>query len=151
MSSYTIEKVEYVKLAALLYGHEEKKRYEERWTYFMLGVRKQMERCYLLNLASVNKQYGEHYKADRLSYESEWQDYVEIGRRIKTKDLLQIAKDFFDCADYQTEDKKCAEQMNAWFSVVLRHLMPRGAGRSHIEVDESQLEPAYEDILEMIK
>ena len=150
MSSYTIDKQEYIKLAGLLYGHEAKKKHCDIHRWYLERIREQMERCYILNLASVNKQYHDHEKADKNTYDEVFEEYVNLGKRIKDKELLKIARDFFACADYQTDDRKFSKEMHDWFFIVLKRLLPAGEGWGEINVDESQLNEPYESILDMV-
>lgn len=149
MSSYTIDKAEYIKLAGLLYGHEANKPRHHRHETYMNQIRRKMEHCYTLNLISVNRQYNDNDVADEKSYDSEFDRHVAIGKRMRGADLLKTAVDFFRCANYQTEDKGCSMEMNDWFFTVILHIVPDGHCCEHIQVDESRLEPEYESILDM--
>ena len=62
MSSFIIEKREYVKCAGLLFGYEEAKRDNHRW--YLDHLYDWFVRCYELNVASVNEQYGDNAELD---------------------------------------------------------------------------------------
>lgn len=58
MSSFIVEKKEFIKAAGLMCGYEEAKRDSHRW--FIENCRKEFEHVYALNVASVNEQYDDN-------------------------------------------------------------------------------------------
>lgn len=120
MSSFVINKIEFVKAAGLMYGIEESKPHSFR--YFLENVRDNFVRAFEFNALSVAEQYhdDESYK-DELTYDSMFEEYRRKGRTIWTldssrtcpmnkKELRNALTDFFHSVLYQIENR----EMNTW-------------------------------------
>lgn len=117
MSSFIIDKVEYIKAAGLMYGIEDAKVHKH--DYFLSHVRYYFCNCYALNVKSVNLQYGDNNAVDDREYMDVFEEYKAKGRRIANcegcgdvKNLGALRKrltKFFECVLYQIEDEDCAE------------------------------------------
>lgn len=133
MSSFIIDKVEYVKAAGLMYGIESAKRDTHRW--FLENVRKEFEHVYALNVASVNEQYEDNRAPDENSYDDVFEAYRKKGELIgndgytsdngiifskvdgvMTKHDLHIRLwHFFRSVLYQIENDAAHRMAAAWF------------------------------------
>lgn len=120
MSSFVINKIEFVKAAGLMYGIEESKPHSFR--YFLENVRDNFVRAFEFNALSVAEQYHdeEPYK-DELTYDSTFEEYRRKGRTIWTldssrtcpmnrKELRNALTDFFHSVLYQIEN----QEMETW-------------------------------------
>lgn len=143
MSSYIVDKREYVKAAGLMYGIEESKR--DSHQYFLDVCRKEFEHCYALNVISVNEQYGDSIVPDEESYDEEFEKYRKLGVIIgndgyastdgiiyKEVEGIMTLKDlrirlwrFFRSALYQIEDKACGRAVSEWFFTCISKLYER--------------------------
>lgn len=119
MSSFVINKIEYVKAAGLMYGVEMNKSLPFR--YFLDNVRENFTKCYVLNSMSVSEQYKEPYRKDYTpSYDDVFEEYVKKGRSIWSGESKEMTRDelknalvkFFHSVLYQIENEK----MNMWVS-----------------------------------
>lgn len=120
MSSFVINKIEFVKAAGLMYGIEESKQIPFR--YFLEHVRDNFEKVYEFNVLSVAEQYGkEEPHMDELTYDSAFEEYRRKGRTIWTldssrtcpmnkKELKNALTKFFHSVLYQIENR----EMNTW-------------------------------------
>lgn len=133
MSSFIIDKVEYVKAAGLMYGIESAKRDTHRW--FLENVRKEFEHVYALNVASVNEQYEDNRVPDENSYDDVFEAYCKKGvligndgyasgngiifskvEGVMTKHDLRIRLwHFFRSVLYQIENDAAHRMAAAWF------------------------------------
>lgn len=131
MSSFVINKVEFVKAAGLMYGIEESKPHSFR--YFLENVRDNFVRAFEFNALSVAEQYhdDEPYK-DELTYDSVFEEYCRKGRTIWTldssrtcpmnkKELRNALTDFFHSVLYQIENR----EMNTWVASFFWHCASR--------------------------
>lgn len=120
MSSFVINKIEFVKAAGLMFGIEESKPHSFR--YFLENVRDNFTQVFEFNALSVAEQYhdDEPYK-DELTYDSTFEEYRRKGRTIWTldssrtcpmnkKELRNALTDFFHSVLYQIENR----EMNTW-------------------------------------
>lgn len=121
MSSFIVDKKEFIKAAGLMHGIESADRHPHTW--FLDHVKEMFEECYNLNVKSVSKQYHTRYKADKEAYDDLFIEYSKKGRYIwlgfnekidRTK-LRYILINFFSCVDYQIEDEKMSDRANAIF------------------------------------
>ena len=111
MSSFIVSKREYVKAAGLMYGIEESKRDPHR--YFLDNVRKEFEHAYVLNVASVNEQYGDSVVPDGESYDVDFECHRRAGdriydgveRRMSLEMLRPRLQMFFQSVLYQIENE----------------------------------------------
>lgn len=122
MSSFVINKSEFVKAAGLMYGIETSKRANAH-KYFLENVRKNFVKCYELNVDSVNEQYGDESGKDVLDYDCIFERYCKIGERVKcglhegmTFEELRInLMHFFRSVLYQIENKEMSQFVAAFF------------------------------------
>lgn len=112
MSSFIIGKKEYTKAAGLVCGVASCSRYGGN-PVFCANVKKQFEHIYNLNVYSWCEQYDEDVKKDTCDYESVFNDYKELGRRIymgleskMSLDTLRYSLiKFFGSITYQIENE----------------------------------------------
>jgi len=132
MSSFIVGKIEYVKVAGLMYGIEEAKRDPHRW--FLENVRKEFEHCYLLNVISFNRQYGDSVVPEEDGYDAEFEAMRRVGRRIygetdtrrmTLEKLRPMLQEFFQSVLYQIEDDACERAVSAWFYKCVAKLYQR--------------------------
>lgn len=122
MSSFVINKREYIKAAGLMYGIEMSKRGNAH-RYFLENVRKNFAKCYELNVDSVNEQYGDESGKDCSDYDYEFTQYCKIGERIKCglhesmtfKELRINLMQFFRSVLYQIENDEMSQFVSAFF------------------------------------
>lgn len=132
MSSFIVDKKEYVKAAGLMYGIEESRRDNNR--YFLDVCRKEFEHCYLLNVISVNQQYDDHVVPDENRYDAEFEAMRKLARRIcesvtvgapspLTLPKLRLRlQHFFGSVLYQIDDEACSRAVSAWFYTCINNL-----------------------------
>lgn len=128
MSSFIISKVNFVKAAGLMYGIEETKR--DKHEYFMEHCRERFERCYLLNVASVNEQYGDSTLPEEGSYDAEFETFRDLGRRIyggsdrrmNRQQLRPRLLKFFGSVLYQIENDAAHRAVAEWFFICTEKL-----------------------------
>ena len=143
MSSYIVDKKEFIKAAGLMYGIEEAKR--DKHLYFLEVCRKEFVHCYALNVISVNEQYGEDYAPDEASYDEEFEEHRKLGKLIgndgytssngiiyhkvenvmSLKDLRLRMQRFFGSVLYQIENETCHRTVAAWFYTCITKLYER--------------------------
>lgn len=112
MSSFVISKKEFVKAAGLVCGVASCSKYGGSPT-FCANVKKQFEHIYKLNVYSWCEQYEEDVEKDTCDYESVFNDYKELGRRIymglESKMSLDMLRHslikFFGSITYQIENE----------------------------------------------
>lgn len=121
MSSFVINKREYVKAAGLMYGIEASKNHPHK--YFLDNVRRAFDLCYELNVDSVNKQYGDENGKDASSYDDLFAKYCKIGNLVgcgiydgMTFEELRInLMKFIRSVSYQIEDDEMNRSVCAFF------------------------------------
>lgn len=131
MSSFVIDKIEFVKAAGLMYGIEESKPHSFR--YFLENVRKNFMQVFEFNALSVAEQYhdDEPYK-DELTYDSTFEEYRKKGAKIWAADgwgnmpmnrneLRNALTNFFHSVLYQIENR----EMNTWVASFFWHCASR--------------------------
>lgn len=143
MSSFIVDKREFIKAAGLMYGIEESKR--DKHQYFLDVCRKEFEHCYALNVISVNEQYGENVEPDEESYDEEFEKYRKLGKLIGSdgyastdgiiykkvegamtlKDLRPRLWCFFRSVLYQVENEACSRAVSGWFFTCTSKLYER--------------------------
>ena len=112
MSSFIISKKEYIKAAGLVCGVASCSKYGGS-PVFCANVKKQFEHIYNLNVYSWCEQYDEDVKEDTCDYESVFNDYKALGRRIymgceskMSLDMLRYSLiKFFGSITYQIENE----------------------------------------------
>ena len=112
MSSLIVSKKEYIKAAGLVCGVASCSKYGGN-SVFCANVKKQFEHIYNLNVYSWCEQYDEDIEKDTKDYESVFNDYKELGRRIymgleskMSLDTLRYSLiKFFGSITYQIENE----------------------------------------------
>ena len=112
MSSFIISKKEYIKAAGLVCGVASCSKYGGN-PVFCANVKKQFEHIYNLNVYSWCEQYDEDIEKDTKDYESVFNDYKELGRRVymgleskMSLDMLRYSLiNFFGSITYQIENE----------------------------------------------
>jgi hypothetical protein len=130
MSSFVVNKSEFVKAAGLMYGMESAKRHKH--IYFMENVRKDFEKAYLMNVDSVNEQYGDDMQPDSASYDTYFDKYSKIGKSIyayymlgephKFNELRPQLMTFFSSVLYQIENEEMSKEVSSIFYRCIRKL-----------------------------
>lgn len=126
MSSFVVNKVNYVRAAGLMYGVEESKRDSNK--RFLNHVRKNFEHAYALNVFSVNEQYESNRLPDEESYDEEFEAYRKKGQDIwVNKSTASIPNampwphfrymmmNFFSSVMYQIENDYAERTVSAFF------------------------------------
>lgn len=112
MSSFIINKKEYIKAAGLVCGVASCSKYGGS-PVFCANVKKQFEHIYNLNVYSWEEQYDEDVDKDTCDYVSVFNDYKELGRRIYMGCVSNMSLDklryslinFFGSITYQIENE----------------------------------------------
>lgn len=132
MSSFIVEKKEFIKAAGIMCGIEENKRFKN--PYFIDNVKKRFEECYELNVDSVNEQYGDHNAYDNCAYQKTFDEYRAKGKhlynntlevdgvKVGLKWLRPRMMKFFISVLYQIENKECADIVGHFFFVCMSFL-----------------------------
>ena len=135
MSSFIVDKIEYVKAAGLMYGIEEAKR--DKHQYFLDVCRREFEHAYLLNVISYNEQYGTAIVPDEAVYDTAFEEHRLLGKRIyecdmvgfdqpiRLRDLRLRLQHFFGSVLYQIENDTCHRTVSAWFYTCITKLYER--------------------------
>lgn len=143
MSSFTIDKKEYIKVAGFIAGIAESysRGCREFWVYDRKAGKntdkdlyyKRFTQCYEMNAASVRGQYhGAEVGADgnnKNEYKKEFEEYYRKGKTVicQSADFQRQAvaeiRNFFHSALYQTEDEKYNFIMTHWFNIILDQLV----------------------------
>lgn len=132
MSSFILDKKEFIKAAGIMCGIEESKRDKNK--YFIENVKRRFEECYELNVDSVNEQYRDHNAYDNCAYEKTFDEYrakgkhlynntlevdgVKVGLRWLRPRMLK----FFLCVLYQIENEECADIVGHFFFECMSNL-----------------------------
>lgn len=132
MSSFILDKKEFIKAAGIMCGIEESKR--DKHQYFIDNVKRRFEECYELNVDSVNWQYGDHNTYDNCAYQETFDEYREKGMQIYNntfevdgvkvgvKWLRPRMLNFFKSVLYQIENKEYADIVGHFFFVCMSKL-----------------------------
>lgn len=118
MSSFVINKIEFVKAAGLMYGIEESRRIP--FKYFLDNVRDNFVRAFEFNALSVAEQYGDDTPfTDDLTYNETFDIYRAKGAKLwqsgigtTRKNLRNGLTKFFHSVLYQIENR----EMYTWTS-----------------------------------
>ena len=138
MSSYVVEKEKYIKAAGLVAGIAKVK---DLFIFDYQLDRKMTENdfynkfceCYEMNKISVVEQYHDPEMAGPEPSEKDLQiifkSYMQIGKSymmhpVKSKDMIMHLRNFFQCAEYQTEKQSYYFKMKMFFNTILVALMP---------------------------
>lgn len=129
MSSFIINKREYIKAAGLMYGVAESRRFPHK--YFLSNIRKNFAEVYGMNVSSVNKQYNDNTPEDVAEYDDVFEEYRSIGRRVyngecklSLDNLRKKLLRFFSSVLYQIEDEEMNEKAGALFFACTEKLFP---------------------------
>lgn len=129
MSSFIINKKEYIKAAGLVCGVASCSRYGGSPT-FCANVKKQFEHIYKLNVYSWCEQYDEDIAEDTCDYESVFNEYKALGRRIcmglESKMSLDMLRHslikFFGSITYQIENEDANMEAASYLFVCVEML-----------------------------
>ena len=131
MSSYVIDKKEYIKAAGFIAGLTENFSVRDFWLYdFSVGrnmtkedYHRQFSAFYNMNAASVKEQYNDSVcESDENDYMDIFNEYRKKGRQMYLADVksaLIDLIDFFDSVCYQVEDDEYNKYMRAFFDRVV--------------------------------
>ena len=128
MSSFIINKKEYIKAAGLVCGVASCSKYGS--STFCANVKKQFEHIYKLNVYSWCEQYDEDVEKDTCDYESVFNDYKALGRRIymgcESKMSLDMLRHslikFFGSITYQIENEEANMEAASYLFVCVEML-----------------------------
>lgn len=132
MSSFVVDKSEFIKAAGLLYGIEAAKGvHAHKW--FLDNVRERFVECYELNAQSVDEQYNEISAIDTESYDDVFKQYGQMGleigfgtcKKIDLKSLRIKMWMFFNSVLYQTESEEAHDKISSWFFECLTKLFEK--------------------------
>lgn len=129
MSSFIISKKEYIKAAGLVCGVASCSKYGGS-PRFCANVKKQFEHIYELNVYSWCEQCDEDIEKDTCDYESVFNDYKALGRRIymgleskMSLDMLRYSLiNFFRSASYQIENEDANMEATSYFYTCIEML-----------------------------
>ena len=129
MSSFIINKKEYIKAAGLVCGVASCSKYGGSPT-FCANVKKQFEHIYKLNVYSWCEQYDEDIAEDTCDYESVFNEYKALGRRIymgcESKVSLDMLRHslikFFGSITYQIENEDANMEAASYLFVCVEML-----------------------------
>ena len=135
MSSFVIDKQEYVKAAGLVSGIVEDKKvwlydYEANRKSEPADFYKRFVNCYEMNALSVMEQYEDNEpETDSNKYTDVFKAYVAKGKTIATRpqkltELILDLRQFFEGAKYQTEKEAYYFKMCMYFNAILAAFMP---------------------------
>lgn len=132
MSSFIINKREYIKAAGLVCGVASCSKYGGN-PVFCANVKKKFERIYKLNVYSWCQQYHEDITEDTCDYEGVFNEYKSLGRRIymglESKMSLDILCccliNFFRSATYQIENEDANMEASSYFYTCIEMLFER--------------------------
>lgn len=124
MSSYVIDKKEYIKAAGLVRGYELAK--SNSHVYLIEHVYDWFARCYQLNVASVNEQYDTDDTSDNEEYRDVFEEYTQYGIRIYStparEKLAYSLWKFFRSAIYQIDNEQMEREVQSIFYICLTRL-----------------------------
>lgn len=124
MSSFVIEKREFIKAAGLLYGYERRKRHDS-WQWFLDTIKGRMTECYINNVKSVAEQYGEKEEFDNDTYDDTFKQYADFAERSAQTVFNPVRYGllkFFSSVNYQVENEELAKECKAIFFDCLKVL-----------------------------
>lgn len=116
MSSFIIDKREYVRCAGMMHGILDQ--FSEASASFKLELYDSMVDVYMCNVKSFNLQYDTNEEPEEDEYRDEYDMYRKIGFGLDVKEtrkmFFNIIK-FFRSADYQIEDDECSMEAESIF------------------------------------
>ena len=144
MSSFVINKKEYMKAAGLVAGLAQEL---QLWLYDMEtrrnstpeDYRRKFEECFTMNCLSVQDQYNDDSPyTDSNSYDQEFNEFQKLGKQLAYNggevltNAIRELQSFFDSASYQTEYEPYMYKMNMFFNSIIVQLYKKS---SHYEAD----------------
>ena len=132
MSSFIINKKEYIKAAGLVCGVASCSKYGGS-PVFCANVKKQFEHIYKLNVYSWCEQYDRDIAKDTCDYEGVFNEYKALGRRIymgleskMSLDALRYSLiKFFGSITYQIENEDANMEAASYFYTCIEMLFER--------------------------
>ena len=124
MSSFVVNKVEFIKAAGLIYGVLNNRR--EKSNYFLSHLYDKFVECYMANEESVAEQYDEEVSYDDKEYKDVFEAYKAKGSRFEYEwlcgrgemsvtTLKASLHKFFNSVLYQIENERLYERTAAFF------------------------------------
>lgn len=124
MSSFVIDKEEYIKAAGLCYGFEVVKREPHR--YYLERIYDMFDRLYKLNVFAYKQQYREHVLIDDKIYSEVFHKYINEGKRYSNAVQCEKIKfgiwHFLNSVEYQIEDDELGNEASALMFSIVSHL-----------------------------
>ena len=139
MSSFVIDKREYMKAAGMMHGIASSAKLP--WEYFTENVKARFTRLYELNEKSVCEQYKRPFEGlDECEYQEVFDKYSSLGKSIwSDKKNLQTRKNlraqlinFFRCVEYQIENCEMLQEARSTLYVCQDHFLTE-IDREYIE------------------
>ncbi len=148
MSSFVIDKKEYIKAAGLMCGFEEAKRDPHKW--FIDNVRQQFEHAYALNVASVCERYDDEVMPDEENYDDVFEAYRKMGALIRTEGYTSSNGIIFSKTKEVMDKSTFRRSMFKFFNCVLYQIENDAAHRAVAELFYRCLDKLYEDDLRSV-
>lgn len=149
MSSFIIDKKEFIKAAGLMCGFEEAKRDPHKW--FIDNVRKDFEHAYALNVASVREQYDDdEVVPDEEKYDEVFEAYRKMGKLIRTEGYTSTNGIIFSKTKEVMDKPTFRRSMFKFFNSVLYQVENDAANRAVAELFYRCLDKLYEDDLRSV-
>lgn len=130
MSSFVIDKREYMKAAGIMHGIASSAK--SPWEYFTENVKARFTRLYELNKKSVCEQYKRPFEGlDECEYQEVFNEYSSMAQTVwsadpsdmesfrKRKKICAQLIYFFSCVDYQIEDQEMIKEAHSIMFVCL--------------------------------
>lgn len=160
MSSFVIDKKEYIKAAGIVAGVASASR--DFWVYDYVEHHNSTAEdfynrfcdVYRLNALSVQEQYNDpEPEADTNSYKAVFNQYMKYGRQYYFKGMktaLIELKDFFRSAIYQIENEEYARKTELYFSRIIDALIDKCFPHECRSWGTLELDPVEETIVTII-
>lgn len=119
MSSFVIDKKEFIKCAGFIYGMTQIRNRHENLLYVYSKTHNRLiteeitkaefTKLYLANAKSVAIQYNETMYIDETTYDDIFAEYVERGKKPENATIVNVLEiiHFMDSVRYQIEDEQC--------------------------------------------
>lgn len=141
MSSFVVNKEEYIKAAGIVAGIAEAKNggsldrfwiydYERGHNMTAADYYDRFAECYTMNALSVQEQYHDDMpERDDCDYMDTFTSYKDKAKRLimqpeKLKNIILDLHRFFRCAEYQTEKEAYFWKMTTFFNRITNQLLP---------------------------
>jgi len=131
MSSFVVDKKEFVKAAGLMHGFEESKR--DKHLYFLNVVYDKFIECWRNNIESVCEQYDddESIYEDNNNYDEVFEKYRKVGAKIfmgidspmTRREFAFSMMSFFNSVLYQVENDDLHDKCAAFFFTCTKKLL----------------------------